>query len=86
MNMAKVSVNGRITVPVAIRRKLGLRGGSRLLFVESADVDVIVTNAATAAIVRAQKAFSGAARDFGVSDEDEVQALVDEVRYGKEYT
>ena len=35
--------------------------------------------------MRAQKAFAGAARDFGVSNADEVQALVDEVRYGKEH-
>ena len=86
MNIAKMSVNGQLTVPVAIRRKLGLREGSRLLFVESADGDVIIANAATAAIVQAQKAFSGAAGDFGVSNADEVQALVDEVRYGKERT
>jgi len=33
-----------------------------------------------AALAQAQEAFAGAAADFGVSDEDDVQALVDDMR------
>jgi hypothetical protein len=36
------------------------------------------------AIYKAQKAFEGVAEQMGVSNEDDVQALVNEVRYGKE--
>ena len=35
-----------------------------------------------AAITKAQKAFAGAAADFGVETEDDVQRIVNEIRYG----
>ena len=34
----------------------------------------------SAALSQAQEAFAGAAEAFGVADEDDVQALVDELR------
>ena len=37
-----------------------------------------------AALRKAQAAFAGAAEALGVADEEDVQALGDEVRYGKE--
>jgi len=43
----------------------------------------VINNASATAIINAQKAFEGAAKDFGVKSEDDVQQLVDEVRYGK---
>jgi len=81
MNLAKLSANGQVTVPVEIRRKLGLKEGDKLLFIER-NGEIILNNASATALVRAQEAFAGAAKDFGVSDEEEVQNLVDEVRYG----
>ena len=81
MNLAKVSANGQVTVPVDIRRKLQLKEGDKLLFIER-DGEIVINNASATAIVRAQSAFAGAAGDFGVSGVDDVQGLVDEVRYG----
>lgn len=81
MNLAKVSANGQVTVPVEIRRKLTLKEGDKLLFVEQ-DGEIIIRNASATAIVRAQEAFAGAAKDFGVTNLTDVQALVDETRYG----
>jgi len=81
MNLAKVSANGQVTAPVDIRRKLRLKAGDKLLFLER-DGEIVINNASAAAIVRAQNAFAGAAGDFGVSGVDDVQRLVDEVRYG----
>ena len=52
MNLAKISANGQITVPMAIRK--------------------------------AQSAFSGAAETMGISNEEDVQALIDEVRYNSQ--
>jgi len=80
MNLAKVSANGQVTVPIEIRKKLRLKEGDKLLFVER-DGEIVIDNASAAAIVRAQAAFAGAASDFGVADEEDVQSLVDEVRY-----
>ncbi|MDR1111236.1 MAG: AbrB/MazE/SpoVT family DNA-binding domain-containing protein [Deltaproteobacteria bacterium] len=81
MNLAKVSANGQVTVPVEIRRKLQLKEGDKLLFIER-DGQIVIDNASATAIVLAQDAFAGAAKDFGVSSDEEVQRLVDEVRYG----
>ena len=82
MNLARVSANGQVTVPVDIRRKLNLKEGDKILFFERNDGEVVINNASATAIVNAQKAFKGAAKDFGVNSEEDVQRLVDDVRYG----
>jgi AbrB family looped-hinge helix DNA binding protein len=82
MNLAKVSANGQVTVPVEIRRKLDLKEGDKIIFFERSNGEVVINNASATAIVDAQKAFSGAAKDFGVQSDEDVQRLVDEVRYG----
>jgi AbrB family looped-hinge helix DNA binding protein len=84
MNLAKVSANGQITVPVEIRRRLMLKEGDKILFIERENGEIVINNASATAILRAQKAFEDVAEAIGIKDEDEVQALVDEVRYGKE--
>ena len=81
MNLAKVSANGQVTVPVDIRKKLHLKEGDKLLFIER-DGEIVINNASATAIVRAQAAFTGAGKDFGVTNEEDVQNLVDAVRYG----
>ena len=84
MNLAKLSANGQVTVPIEIRRKLNLKEGDKLLFIERRNGEVMIDNASATAIISAQKAFKGAAKDFGIQSEEDVQRLVDEVRYGKE--
>lgn len=84
MNLAKISANGQITVPVEIRRLLGLKSGDKILFFQKQDGEIVVSNASAKAIRKAQAAFTGAAEEMGVYSEDDIQALVDEVRYGKE--
>lgn len=84
MNLAKLSTNGQITVPIEIRRMLGLKSGDKILFYQKENGEVIMSNASSQAIRKAQAAFSGAAEGMGISDEDEVQDLIDELRYGKD--
>ncbi len=76
MNLAKVSANGQITVPVEIRRQLGLKSGDKILFFQKQNGEIVVSNASAAAI-------AGAAEAMNISCEDDVQALVNETRYGK---
>ena len=83
MNLAKISANGQITVPVEIRRQLGLRSGDKILFFQNQNGEIVISNASAAAIRKAQAAFSGAAEALGASGEEEIQTLVDEARYGK---
>lgn len=83
MNLAKISANGQITVPIEIRRQLGLKSGDKILFIQNQNGEIVVSNASSAAIRKAQAAFTGAAEAMGISSEDDIQALVDEVRYGR---
>jgi toxin-antitoxin system, antitoxin component, abrB famil len=32
MNLAKISANGQITIPIEIRKHLGLKSGDKILF------------------------------------------------------
>ena len=84
MNLAKISANGQITVPIEIRRQLGLKSGDKILCFQKQNGEIVVSNASAAAIRKAQAAFAGAAEVMEITSEDEIQALVDEVRYGKE--
>lgn len=83
MNLARVSANGQITVPAEIRRLLGIKSGDKILFFQNPNGEVVINNASAQAIYKAQKAFEGVAEKMGVENEDDVQALVDEIRYGK---
>ncbi len=82
MNLAKISANGQITVPVEIRRLLGLKPGDKILFFQNPEGEVVINNASTQAIYKAQKAFAGVAEEIGVYNDEDVQNVVKEVRYG----
>lgn len=82
INLAKLSANGQITVPIEIRRLLGLKSGDKILFFQNQGGEVVVANASAQALSKVQDAFAGLAEKLGANDEDDVQALVDEVRYG----
>lgn len=82
MNLAKISANGQITVPVEIRRQLGLKSGDKILFLKKQNGEIVVSNASAVAIRKAQAAFAGAAEALSVFGENDIQELVDEARYG----
>ena len=81
MNLAKISQNGQITVPIEIRRLLGLKTGDKVLFIQNNNGDIVVSNASATAIRKAQAAFSGASEVMGVKDENDIQARIDEMRH-----
>ena len=83
MNLAKISANGQITVPVEIRRALKLREGDKLLFLQRENGEVVVGNANVLALEEAQIAFAGVAQELGNPSEEEIQSWVDEIRYGR---
>jgi hypothetical protein len=55
----------------------------KILFIQNEHGDVVINNASTQAIFKAQKAFAGAADELLLSNEDDVQNLVNEIRYVK---
>ncbi len=79
MELAKVTSKGQITIPIAIRNALGIREGDKVLFMEEGD-RVILTNASTNALLKAQEAFQGMAEELGIKNEQDVIKLVKEIR------
>ena len=79
MELAKVTSKGQITIPIAIRNALGIREGDKILFMEEGN-RVILTNASTNALLKAQEAFQGAAEEFGIKNEEDVIKLVKGIR------
>lgn len=67
-----------------IRRLLGLKAGDKVSFLQKQDGEIVMSNASAKAIRKAQDAFDEAAETMGIYSEDDIQAFVDEVRYGKE--
>lgn len=83
MNIAKIADNGQITIPNEIRRILGLKSGDKILFSQNPAGEIVINNASAQAIFKAQQSFDGVAAQINVKDEEDVQKLVDEVRYRK---
>ncbi len=79
MELAKITSKGQITIPVDIRRKLGVKEGDKVLFVEEAG-RIYILNSSMEALREAQAAFSGEAERAGLKSEDVVVALMKEFR------
>ena len=83
MNLVKLSANGQITVPVEIRKLLDLKSGDKILLYQNTSGEIVLDNASANALNKVQNAMAGVAERLGLRDEDDVQKLVDEVRYGE---
>ena len=79
MELAKITSKGQITIPVAIRRLLGVQEGDKILFVEEGE-KVVIMNASANALRKAQQAFEGAAEEIGIQNEQDIIDMVKEVR------
>jgi AbrB family looped-hinge helix DNA binding protein len=79
MEIAKITSKGQVTIPVDIRRKLGVKEGDKVLFVEEAG-KVYILNASMEALLKAQAAFAGEAQRVGLKDENDVVAMIKELR------
>jgi len=79
MEVAKITSRGQVTIPIDIRRKLGVKEGDKIIFAEDNN-RIFVANAAKIAFSNMRMAFAGEAERLGLTDEQDVVALVDEVR------
>ena len=57
--------------------------GDKVLFFQKQDEEITKNNASLQALHEAQAAFVGVAEVMGIYSEEDIRALVDEVRYGK---
>ena len=79
MELAKVTTKGQVTIPIAIRKRLGIKDGDKLLFVEKPD-GVVLINPTMVALEKIGRAFEGEAERLGLENEDDVVAMIREIR------
>jgi antitoxin PrlF len=78
MELAKVTVRGQITIPKEIRKKLNIKDGDKVVFLEE-DGKVVIENSAMLALREVQSDFRSEAKRLGIKEQDLVN-LVKEVR------
>ncbi len=79
MELAKITSKGQITIPISIRRALKLKDGDKVAFIEQ-NGQYVLTNPTMLAIQQLQDAFDGFAEENGLETEEDVVALVKEMR------
>ena len=79
MELAKITTRGQITIPLEIRRKLGVKDGDKVVFLEQ-NGRVIMENSVMLALKDAQDAFRGEAERLNLKTEEDVAAMVKEIR------
>ena len=79
MELAKVTSKGQVTIPVAIRKRLGIKDGDKLLFIDRPD-GVVIVNPTMMALEKIGRAFEGEAERLDLSNDDDVVAMIKEIR------
>lgn len=75
MELAKVTSKGQVTIPVEIRKKLGIKNGDKVLFIEDAG-RIYMMNSSMEALREAQIAFKGEAERLGLKNNDDVMEMI----------
>lgn len=79
MELAKVMSKGQVTIPINIRKKLNLKEGDKIIFIEK-DGNMIIANSAMIALQKIQSSFVSEAERLGLEIEEDVVDLVKEVK------
>lgn len=79
MELAKVTSKGQVTIPIEIRKKLGIKNGDKVLFVEEAG-RIYMMNSSMDALREAQRIFASEAERLGLKNDDDVMAMIKELR------
>ena len=78
MDLAKVTSKGQVTIPIDIRKKLGLKNGDKVLFVEEAG-RIYMMNSSMDAFREAQMEFAGEADRVGLRDDEDIVNMIKEL-------
>ena len=79
MELAKVTSKGQITIPIEIRKRLGIKNDDKILFVEESG-RVYMMNSSMDALREAQRSFAGEAERLGLKDDDDVMEMIKSLR------
>ena len=80
IEVAKVSSQGQVTIPVDIRKRLGLNPGDKIAFVTNKQGEIVLANASLLALSQAQEDFKGAAEKAEVDNEESLLRFIKENR------
>ena len=81
MNLAKISANGQITVPIEIRKLLKLKTGDKILFYQKQDGDIVLSNASAKAILKAQIALPGMAEALEIQNATSCSCKIEQILF-----
>ena len=76
---AKVMAKGQVTIPKDVREVLGVTSGDRISFIVEGGT-VRIVNSAVYAMQMLQRELSGEAAESGLTSDDDIMALVKELR------
>lgn len=79
MELAKITSKGQITIPIEIRKKLRLKEGDKVFFIEK-DGKIIFQNASQAALSTFQNEMAGEAEKADFSSEEDVVRYIKKLR------
>lgn len=79
MEVARITSKGQITIPSEIRKKLKLKEGDKVIFLEYGD-NFIFANSSMIALKEFQEKMKGKAEEQGIYSEEDVDKLVKETR------
>ena len=79
MNLARITAKGQITIPVEIRKMLGVKDGDKVVFIQN-NGKVVIENSAKIALRELQEAMRGEAEKSGLNSEEDVVKLCKDVR------
>lgn len=85
MELAKVTSKGQVTIPIEIRKRLGIKNGDKVLFYEE-DGRIYMANSSMSMLRETQRAFAGEADRLGLKDDEDVMAMIKELRKERDNT
>jgi len=79
MDVARISTKGQVTIPIEIRKRLGLKEGDKVVFMEKGD-NIVLINSNRLAFEEFQREMAGEAQKAGLHSEEDVVDLVRGIR------
>jgi len=79
MDMARISAKGQVTIPIAIRKTLGLKEGDKVIFTEK-DGNIVLLNSNRLAFEEFQRGMDGEAERVGWKSEQDVVNYCRQIR------
>ncbi|MDR1028292.1 MAG: AbrB/MazE/SpoVT family DNA-binding domain-containing protein [Clostridiales Family XIII bacterium] len=79
LDVARISIKGQVTIPVEIRKRLGLKEGDKVVFTEK-NGNIVLLNSNRLAFEEFQREMTGEAERAGIESEQDVVDMVKQIR------